>query len=132
MSYEDAQLLDRLERSISTASNHIERLLERFALDHFDLVQIRNMIKAAVGPKRKILAKNARQLGQLAQMYQQLLERRGTLRERVESVRECIEVKIWDSAYAGVEARLGEFRRRLSELYRAPRFHIKEGTMVAA
>ncbi len=132
LSYEDAQLLDRLERSIGTASDHIERLLERFALDHFDLVQIRNMIKAAVGPKRKILAKNARQLGQLAQMYQQLLERRGTLRERVESVRECIEVKIWDSAHAGVEARLGEFRRRLSELYRAPRFHIKEGTMVAA
>ncbi len=92
MSYEDAQLLDRLERSISTASNHIERLLERFALDHFDLVQIRNMIKAAVGPKRKILAKNARQLSQLAQMYQQLLKRRGTLRKRVEAVRECIQI----------------------------------------
>ena len=132
LSYEDAQLLDRLERSIGTASDHIERLLERFALDHFDLVQIRNMIKAAVGPKRKILAKNARQLGQLAQMYQQLLERRGTLRKRVESVRECIEVKIWDSAHAGVEARLGEFRRRLSELYRAPRFHIVENRLAAA
>ena len=132
LSYEDANILDRLEGSISTASSHIERLLERLGLEQIDVGQIRNMIRAAMGPKRKILAKNARQLGELAQTFQRLLESRRGLRKKVEYLHERVEVKIWDRAYGGVEARLGEHRRKLAELHTAPRFHVRDELLVTA
>jgi uncharacterized protein (DUF342 family) len=130
LGWKDAQTLDRLERSIETSGGHMERILERFGLERFDLTQIRNLIKAAMGAHRKVLAKNARQLGKLAQLYQQLLQKRRSLNEKLRSLPENVEVKVWDTAFQGVLVRVGEYQHKLAYDIKAPRFHIDGDKLV--
>ena len=130
LGWKDAQTLDRLERSIETSGGHMERILERFGLDHFDLTQIRNLIKAAMGAHRKVLANNARQLGKLAQLYQQLLQKRRSLKEKLSALPAKVEVKVWDRAFPGVLIRVGEHQRKLAVDANAPRYHIEHDELL--
>lgn len=129
---EHAHQLDRVERSIGATSQQIERLLDRFDLRTVDAQQIRNRIRAATGPGRSLLARRARQLGQLAQAYQSLLERRRQLRHSLGGSEERSEIRISDRVHPGVEIRVGEHRRQLTDAVRAPRFHVRDGRLVTA
>ena len=88
------------------------------------------MLKAATGPRRKVLVHHARQLGQLAQMYQKLLASRTNLKKQLGSTVQGTEIKVWDTAYSGSVIRLGEYQRELVEEIKAARFHIREDKLV--
>ena len=120
-----ARELDRIQRSIAASNAQMERILNRFALETIDLDQIKALIKAAAGPSRKLLARRARQLGELAQSHQQLVARRRSMTQQLESG-QGVEIKVWDRAFPGVTVRVGEHRQELIDEVSAPRFHIKE------
>ena len=127
---DQAEQLDKLKRSIETAQEHILRILKKFVMTRIDLTQIRNMIAAATGPRRKILAHYARQLGQLAKMHQQKLNERKQLEEKIGTASENTEILVRDQAYAGVVVRMGEHQRKLADDLQASRFHLADGELV--
>ena len=130
MGPEQAQQLDKLNRGIEEANTHITHLLEKFGLTHIDVGQIRNMIAASTGPRRKILAKHAQQLGQLIQGYQKLLTARKQLEEQLNEALQQAAIMIRDSAFPGVQIRLGPHQRTLSEAIKNPNFRIVDGKLV--
>ena len=129
LSAAQARELDRIHRSITMSNTQMERILDRFEMQTIDLTQIKNLIKAATGPTRKVLARRAHQLGQVVQSHQQLLARRKEIREQLGEGRK-IEIKVWDRAFPGVTVRLREHERELVEEVEAPRFRVVEEKLV--
>ena len=125
-----AQQLDRLKNRIETCHEHILRLLKQFGLTDIELGQIQMMIKAATGPRRKILAHHAQKLGQLTQVHQQVLAERQQLEEQVGGTLQETEIAIREMAFPGVTIRLGEHQRQLTEPIQAPRFHLADDKLV--
>ncbi len=125
-----AKELDRIHTSITVSNTQMERILNRFEMQTIDLTQIKNLIKAATGPARKVLARRAHQLGQVVQSHQQLLARQKEMREQLGAGRKT-EIKVWDRAFPGVTVRLREHQRELVEELEAPRFRIVEEKLVA-
>lgn len=121
---DEARVLDRTERDIESTSGHMQRLLEQFGLEHVYLDHIRNMIRAATGPRRKLLANRARQLGEFAQQYHDLLADRRRLRDELDTDAERLEIRVYDTAFPGVSIRIGEYQCKLSGPVGAARFHV--------
>ena len=127
---EQARELDRLESNIETSSAQMEQIVERLGLARVDVTQIKNLIKAASGPRQRVLVKYAQRLGQVAQQYQDLLQKRQTLKAQWgDSTPAGMEVKVWDVAYPGVVVRLGEHQRQLIRQVQAPRYHVTDGAL---
>lgn len=122
--------LDRLKEGVDAAYNQLRRLLSQFGLTRVDVGQIKNMIAAAVGPRRKLLANKARQLGQVVQTYQKLLATRQQLEKRIATQMQGAEIKALEKAFPGVEIQLGEHRRKLEEGVASPCFHVVDGQLV--
>lgn len=127
---EQIRALDKLDRSIKASSARIESILERFGLGSIDVEHIRNMVKASAGPRRKILAQQARQLGQLVQVHQKLLERRQVLKRKWGPGLREVEIKVWDRAFPGVVIRLGGQMRQLTEEVRGVRYYLEDDELV--
>ncbi len=87
------------------------------------------MIKATTGPRQKLLANRAQQLGQLAQAYQTLAAQRQELDKKISSAAEKAEITMADRAFPGVVVRVGEHQRTLEEPVKAPRFHLVDGKL---
>lgn len=126
---EDAEQLDKLRSGISASCEHILRILKKFGLSRIDVSQIRNMISAAVGPRRRILAHQAQQLGQLAQVRQKLLADTQVIQEKVRRDMSGAEIRVQQRAFGGVEVRVGDLRRKLSQDLMPARFHVHDGEL---
>ena len=87
-------------------------------------------IKATTGPRRKILATRAEQLGKLAQVYQKLAGGRKELESEITTEAQKAEISVGDTAFPGVTVRIGQYQRKLDEAVKAPRFRIVEGRLV--
>ena len=122
--------LDKLKQGVEASHEHILRILRQFGLIRVDLTQIRNMIKATAGPRRKLLASRAEQLGKLAQVYQKLVGERKELESKIGTEAQKAEIAVADTAFPGVTVRIGERQRKLEEAVKAPRFRIVEGKLV--
>ena len=127
---EQMKRLDALKRSIEQCNTHMARVLERFGLARIDLAQIRHMLAATSGPRRKFLAQSARKLGQLVQVYQKLDAERERLQEKHTSPLQRAEIRVRKTAFPGVQIRMGEHRRTLTREVRAPRFRVRDGQLV--
>jgi PAS domain S-box-containing protein len=73
-----------------------------------DVGQIQKRLAAAQGPKRKILAVAARQLGEIIKAHQGLLSDRGKIHSALEKRLTDARVKIREHVYSGVEVRIGD------------------------
>ncbi len=131
MDPERARKLDKVREAVDLTYAQLRRLLNRFGLNDIDIEQIHNRIAATAGPKRKLLAQTARQLGQVVQTHQKLLAVRRELEQRLgERVKgACIVVR--DKAYSGVEVRIGEYKMQLKEDVDSPRFRVADNGLVA-
>ena len=103
----------------------IDRHLSRFKLEVVDVPQIQKMIGASTGPQRKLLARAAKQLGELLQMNQRLLDERGEIESKMTSLLSNAKIKIAEKVYPGVEVRLGDHKRRLKEAAEALLFYVE-------
>ncbi len=125
-----AETLDKLSQRIEECNQHIAVILDRFNLSRIDIGQIRNMIAASVGPRRKILARHARQLGEIAQLYQKLLGQRQAMKTQLSAHLLQVSIRVRGTAFPGVELQIGEYRRRIEEEIESPCFHLREGKLV--
>ena len=129
---EQAQKLDKLNASIDTSFQHIGKILRRFNLEQVDVSQIRHMIAAATGPRQKILAQAARNLGQVTQIHQKLMAARNALQEELGDIQKEAEIQVHGTVFPGVEIRLGEHRLKMVDEIKGPRFHVVEDKLVTA
>ena len=127
---ENVRKLDRIKSAVDGAYNQLRRLVEQFGMQRLDVGQIKNLIAAAIGARRKVLANKARQLGQIAQTYQQLQAACRQLEQQVGAQVQGAEIRIYERAFPGVEIRLGEHRRQLTEIVLAPHFRVVGGELV--
>lgn len=127
-----ARELDKLSRNIEALSQHMQSLLGRFGLESVDVGHIRSMIRAATGPRRKLLAHQAHQLGRLVQLYQTALENRSTVTGQLSKSLETSAVQVDDTAYAGVTVRVGDQAVTLTDDAHHVRYHLNDGELEQA
>lgn len=111
---DQAEKLDRMTEGLQAAYGQLTRYLERFGLSRLDQEQIRNLIDAATGPRRKLLQATAERLGRVVHLYKVLSTSRRHLKEQIEAVVGSVQLEIQGRAYPGVEVRIGELRQTLA------------------
>ena len=124
---DEALQLDRLKEQIDLVYRQVKQLLDSFKMKTVDVEQIRNMIAAAAGPRRKMLAVKAKKLGQVVQKYQELVAACKELEEEIRNQAQEAEIKLHERAFPGVEVRLKGHRHKLSEERKSPRFFVADG-----
>jgi hypothetical protein len=108
---QQGQRLDKLGEDLATSYKQLLRYLERFGLERPDLVQIRSLIQAATGPRRKLLESSAQRLAKLARLYRSLSQVRHGLLEQIREQAETCGIQISTCLHPGVEIRIGDQRR---------------------
>jgi len=131
MDPESVRKLDKIREAVDLTYAQLRRLLNRFDLNAIDIEQIQNRISATTGPKRKLLAQTARQLGGVVQSHQKLLAARRELELRLGDRVKDASIIVRDIAYSGVEVRIGEHKMSLREDVGSPRFHVEDNGLVA-
>lgn len=128
---EQVRKLDKTTMGMEACSEHIAQILRRFNLTQIDMAQIKNMLAASTGPRRKILMHQARQLGKLAQLYQELLAQKKALEEDLEASLD-VHIKAAGTVFPGTTVRIGDFRKKIVEEVRGARFHVDDDKLVTA
>lgn len=124
---DQAKELDALQRQIEECNGHIVRHLQRFNIDRVDVSQIKNILAASTGPRRGILARSARQLGQTLQISQKLLLKQEAIEKNLAKDQERSDIKALDKVFPGVEVRLGNNQRRIDRELGTARIYLKDG-----
>jgi len=127
---EQMENLVKRKREIEQCHKHITRLLGWFELTHLDLNQIRNRLAASTGSHRKLLARNARKLGQLTQTYKKLVAKQEAQEKQYGASLQRAEIRVREKAFPGLEIRMGEYQRQLAEEIESPCFRLIEGRLV--
>ena len=122
---DQAGQLDALKKKMGELGKQIDRLLARFNLKVVDVPQIQKMIAASTGPQRKMLARAAKQLGELLQANKKLLDERSDIEGKMSQSLAGAKIKIAEQVYPGVEVRLGDHKRRLKEAAEALLFYVE-------
>ena len=123
---DQAGKLDELQKRIAELNKVISRQLARFNLEKVDVPQIQKLLGAATGPHRKMLAHSAKQLGELLQAHQKLLNNRSEIEVKMILEFDEAAIKIAEMAYPGVQVRVGDHRRKLSQAAEALQFFVDE------
>lgn len=125
-----AKQLDALEQKIKEGNKKVVSQLEYFGLDRVDVAKIQKIMMASTGPRRKILARAARQLGEIVQAHQALLKERKELEEKMEKTAQDAAIQIKEIANPGVMIRLKKHKKKIEEVTTAPNFHIVEDELL--
>lgn len=134
LTQEQAERLDRLQRFLEESNRQMAQLLERLGVSRIDPVQIRNLIKAATAPRRKVLVHYTRQLGRLARLHQKVLAEYRLIDEEIKKVGD-LEIRVRERIFPGVNLRLGKHRisveqERQATLFRLVGDEIVESSLV--
>lgn len=127
---EEARKLDDIQARIEEGNRQIRRILEHFSMKKLDVAQIQRVLEATQGPRRKILARQAHQLGEIMQVYQTLLKTRKQIQESVGRGVRDTSIRVWGQAYRNLDIRIGDLHKRLAEPVSEPRFHVRDGALV--
>jgi uncharacterized protein (DUF342 family) len=117
----EALRLDHLRRCMEESRKRIVQLLSRLGVSRVDARQIKTLIDAAAGPRRKVLMNYAKQLNQLVRLYQRWQDEFQALDNQIKGVGE-LEVEAGDRIYPGVSLRLGKINRSFAALRPGGRF----------
>ena len=129
---EHGKKLDELTGKIETGNQQIQRLLDRFNMTSLDVGQIQKRLSAAQGPKKKILANSAHQLGQIIKVHQGLLQERAKITNSLGKTIPNAIVTVREKAYAGVAIRIGDHVTRVRNDIEHSVFLIRNDTLVYA
>lgn len=127
---EQVRKLDKGNAGLEVCSEHITKILKSFGLTQIDMTQIKNMLAASTGPRRKILSQRAHQLGKLAQITQQLLAQKKLLEEELEDSSGA-EIKVARTVFPGTTIRIGDYRRKIVDEMKGARFHVADEKLMA-
>ena len=126
---EQVRKLDKIGSGLEASTQHIAQILTRFGLSQIDMTQIKNMLAASTGPRRRILVRQAQQLGKLAQVYQSLLAEKSAVEVELNGAG-AAEIKVSSTVYPGVLVRIGDHRRKIVEEIKAARFHVEDDKLL--
>ena len=128
---EQLRNVDRLNRKIEEGNKLIARQLSRFQLTTLDVAAIQKRLAASTGSRKKVLAKAAKQLGEIVQVHQKFLKERRQL-ERGGSIgtREA-EIKATEAVHSGVIVRIGDQTRRIRDNLESTMFTLGDRGVVA-
>jgi uncharacterized protein len=129
---EHGKKLDELTGKIETGNQQIQRLLDRFNMTSLDVGQIQKRLAAAQGPKKKILANSAHQLGQIVKSHQALLQERAKITGSLGKTLPNAHVTVREKAYAGVAIRIGDQITRVRNDIEHSVFLIRNDALVYA
>lgn len=127
---EHGKKLDDLTGKIETGNQQIQRLLDRFGMNKLDVDQIKKRLAAAQGPKRKILANSAHQLGTIVKAHQDLLKERAKLHDTLGKRYATAQVIVREKAYSGVAIRIGDLATRLQNEIENSIFTVRNDTVI--
>lgn len=129
---EHGKKLDALTGRIETGNQQIQRLLDRFGMTSLDVKQIQRRLAAAQGPKKKILANSAHQLGKIVKAHQGLLQERAEIHNSLLKAAPDADVTIREKVYSGVAIRIGDQVTNVRNEIEHSVFLIRNDTLVYA
>ena len=121
---EQVQKLDLLSRKLEDSQKLLMRQLERFGLKSVDVKAIQQRLVASAGPQKKLLARAARQLGEVVQVHQGLLKEKRVIEQGMVANLAGAVIEVTDQALPGVCIRIGDRQRQLKDEIQKARFHI--------
>lgn len=128
---QQGEKLDKVGEGLTTSYNQLMRYLERFGMTRVDLNQIKNLIAAAAGPRRKLLMSNFERLRKIVQLYRKLAASQKQLREQIGKYVHKAEIEVVGQLFPGVSVRVGEKVQQVEEGREGPlRFHLADGELV--
>ena len=128
---EQVRGMDRLNRQIEEGNKLIARQLSRFQMTTLDVAGIQKRLLASTGSRKKILARAAKQLGEIVQVHQKLLKERREL-ERAGSVgTRDAEIKATEAVLSGVLVRIGDQTQRIRDNLESTMFTLGEHGVVS-
>ncbi len=126
----NAQKLEELGSKISEANKQMAQVLQRLGMDRVDVNQIKRLLSAATGPRQKMLARAAHQLGLLVQAQQKLLKERDEFTSKAVPNLEGAMVVAREGAFPNIRIAVGTARKHLRYETATARFYLKDGQIV--
>jgi len=128
---EGAKKLDLLNRKLTESNKHIVRHLSRFNLQKLDVKAIQQRLSASTGPQKKVLARAAKQLGEMiVQLHQALLRERQSVEEGAAGgLNTAAFVEAEKGLFPGVLVRIGDSKREVKSPMKTSRFQLQGGVM---
>ncbi|HJP34124.1 MAG: hypothetical protein QF689_14835 [Candidatus Latescibacteria bacterium] len=127
---EGAKKLDLLNRKLDESNKHIVRHLSRFNLKKLDVKAIQQRLAASTGPQKKVLARAAKQLGEIVQLHQGLLRERQEIEAGAASGgQRTAFVEAEKALFPGVVVRIGDSKREVKTPMKTSRFQLQGGVM---
>ena len=130
MDPEGAKKLDLLNRKLEESNKLILRHLSRFQLQKLDVAAIQKRLAASTGPQKKLLARAVRQLGQLVQAHQEILNERKDIDAKVGTALRTVFIEAAAAMFPGVNVRIGDSQRQVKSPMKSARFEMRGESMV--
>jgi len=130
MDPEGAKKLDLLNRKLEESNKLILRHLSRFQLQKLDVKAIQQRLAASTGPQKKVLGRAAKQLGQLVQAHQQILNERKEIDNKVGTALRTAYIEAADAMFPGVSVRIGDSQRQVKSPMKSARFEVRGESLV--
>ncbi len=127
---EQAKELDLLSRKIDESNKHISRQLSRFHLKTVDVAAITKLLSASTGPQKKVLARAAKQLGQMVQLHQKLAVSKKEIEDAMARGLDMAYIAAEELVYPGVQVRIGDHTRKITDEMKKPFFSLFQNQLM--
>ncbi|MEC8991155.1 MAG: hypothetical protein VX656_07910, partial [Candidatus Latescibacterota bacterium] len=87
-------------------------------------------LAASTGPQKKLLARAVRQLGQLVQAHQEILNERKDIDAKVGTALRTVFIEAAAAMFPGVNVRIGDSQRQVKSPMKSARFEMRGESMV--
>ena len=112
---QQGEKLDEIKDNLEVSYNQMVRCLERLGMTRVDASQLKNMIAAEIGPRRKLLMHTGQRLAKIVRLYKNLLKNRKALKAQIETYAREATIEIREHAYPGVKIRIGEHTHEIMQ-----------------
>ena len=102
---------------------------DRIGMTTVDVAQIQKRLAAAQGPKRKIVAVAARQLGEFIKTRQELLGERSKLHSAFEKRSSDARITVHEHVYTGVDVRIGDQNLKVTADIECAEFFVRNDVL---
>lgn len=126
---EAAKKLDLISRKLEESTKLISRQLQRFGLKRVDVKAIQQRLVASTGPQKKVLARAAKQLGEVVQAHQALLKERQAIEAGAAGGLATAFVEAGRELFPGVVVRIGDSQREVKSPMKMSRFQLRGGVL---
>lgn len=126
---QQAEKLDLLNHKLQESQKLLMRQLERFGLKSVDVKAIQRRLGASSGTQQRMLARAARQHGEVVQQHQGLLREKMEVEKSMISSLKGAAIEASERAFPGVLIRIGDQQQRLKDDVEKARFHLAQNQL---